>query len=349
MNWQKRMYVLKNSRSWNALALFIVAFFLFGVGKSFGQIGPAFPATGESDYQEALPLFGKGMAQNFDLPFPIGVNLNIIYGVQNTSINNTLMRIGDGPEFQIDDLVEFGKLRSDVQTVNFQLDAWVLPFVNVYGMVGFSNSGNDLEINSPFTLEKSYSNSGSFYGFGAEVAGTFGPLYAGVESNWTYTQTKFVDAHSQRYSTTFRVGPSLGFKEKPNRNLTVWLGGDHIIVEGNTSGSLSSSDVLPSTTDEIDALQTQLDNWYAGLSDADQKAYQVQYDEFSDLLNGAEAGTSEEIAYSTDRSFDSPWGLVIGGRYQFSQRFQVEGEAKILGDMSSGQFSLIYRMGTGSK
>ncbi len=349
MNWQKRICDRINKTSKGIVPFMLFGAVWLGAGDVAGQIGPKFPATGEEAYHEALPFFGKGMAQNFDMPLPIGLNLNIIYGVQNTSINNTFMRIGDGPEFQIDDLVEFGELRSDVQTVNFQLDVWVLPFVNVYGMIGFSNSGKDLEVNSPFTLDKSYSNSGSFYGFGAEIAGTFGPLYAGIESNWTYTQTKFVDENSQRYSTTFRVGPSLNFEDKPNRNLTLWVGGDHIIVEGRTSGSFSSKDFLPSSADEIAGLQLQLDTWYDGLNDAQQKAYQVQYDEFSELLEGAQSGQSEEIDYTTDRSLDSPWGLVIGGRYQFSQRFQVEGEAKILGDISTGQFSLIYRMGTGSK
>src|SRR3954471_2085577 len=77
-----------------------------------------------------LPIWGKGAREKgFDLPLPLGLGVSYTYIHQNMVVSD--VRIRDRP-LNLD-------LRDAATTTHtgvIRADAWVLPFLNVYGLVG---------------------------------------------------------------------------------------------------------------------------------------------------------------------------------------------------------------------
>ena len=93
---------------------------------------PAF-AQGES---RMLPFLGEeARKRGYELPEPFGVGL--VYYKLIRDIEVTDLRLGrDGaPPTSVSRYADLGS-STDVDNVNVKLDAWLLPFLNVYGIVG---------------------------------------------------------------------------------------------------------------------------------------------------------------------------------------------------------------------
>jgi hypothetical protein len=92
------------------------------------------------DYDNIFPIWGKkAIARGFDLPYPVGINLNYLYMNQDIAISNLGLGFND-TQMQAVDFITFDKADSRISTVNTRLDLWVFPFLSVYGLIGRANS-----------------------------------------------------------------------------------------------------------------------------------------------------------------------------------------------------------------
>jgi len=69
------------------------------------------------------------------LPEPFGASLIYAYVEQDQDLSDLKVRLGDGDEQDVD-FVDFSGSRTDSSSVLLKLDAWVLPFLNVYALIG---------------------------------------------------------------------------------------------------------------------------------------------------------------------------------------------------------------------
>ena len=113
-----------------------------------------FPAVADNKNTSSslLPFFSE-LAEGYDLPAPYGVGVNhmaIRQGIQVDSIRFSGMRLGSLP---VDRLVDIraGRTQQKSHTETLRLDAWVLPFMNVYGVAGRTkgHSVSDVSIRTP--------------------------------------------------------------------------------------------------------------------------------------------------------------------------------------------------------
>lgn len=298
-------------------------------------------------YNNVLPLFGAKMQRaNIVLPQPHGFAVNIYYGVQNVEVENLQVGLSPFSPVEAGVVFEVADFRQDAQTVNFKFDTWVLPFLNVNVMGGVSNIENEIKLDSKTNLTIDTKTSGSFIGVGGMLAGVMGNVYAAAEANAVYAYSDNMEGSDRTISSSLKVGPVFRFKDKPNRNLILWVGGLHTDLQQQTKGSYEARELFPGAQDDIDRTVSNLDSWYNGLDKADQDLYADEYTSVRNgleyLSNGVETGV---VNYQYDKKLELPWNLVVGAQYQFSPAFQIHGEMQILGDRTAGLISFNYRFG----
>ena len=76
-----------------------------------------------------------------------------------------------------------------------------------------------------------------------------------------------------------RMGKSFKFKNNPQSNITLWVGGFRLHLNSETNGSIPLSDVIPTEElqEKVDAgmekvaeTQIAVDEWWAGLTPVEQ-------------------------------------------------------------------------------
>jgi hypothetical protein len=138
-----------------------------------------------------LPLLAEeARKRGVELPLPFGVSL--VYYHLDRAIEVTDVRIGlDGnPPRSVTDVAQFSS-GSQVDNVNLKVDAWLLPFLNVYALVGWFHNDSTTNVRITFDgplgtpIERSVSVpttiEGSVGGLGATLAGGYPPFFLVVD------------------------------------------------------------------------------------------------------------------------------------------------------------------------
>jgi hypothetical protein len=152
-----------------------------------------------------LPLLGEEAAKRgIELPLPFGAGL--VYYHLDRAIEITDVRVGrnGAPPTSVG---EFAQLSADsrVDNLNFKLDAWILPFVNVYLIAGYVWNTSDTRIvvtlppivpggsERQHTLTVPTEIEGSVGGVGITLAGGYGPYFMTVDANFAQADLGFDD------------------------------------------------------------------------------------------------------------------------------------------------------------
>ncbi|MCG8578655.1 MAG: hypothetical protein MI866_01985 [Bacteroidales bacterium] len=309
-------------------------------------------------YPYILPIMGDKVHDlGFNLPFPMGIMFNSLSGNQNLSLSG--LQVGFGnlnspvPPNMIDlgGIVKFDDVSAQTSTFNLRLDAWVFPFLNVYGIVGQTKKA-DINVNmtEPFPLPVSTEVSGTYVGYGIMAAGSIGPLFVSGDMNHTFSYNPRLDKPAKVLITGTRIGPVFNFKNKPDMNVVIWVGAMHTHFNGHTVGQINTIDLAPDAPGKIDDMRGNLNNWYDGLSPIDKIKYGVIYKRLDDGLGNLKDGVENSyIRYEMNKSIENPWNMLVGAQWQINKRWQVRAEAQFMGDRTAGLVSLNYRFGIKGK
>ena len=204
-------------------------------------VAVTFTTTAQADgLSDSLPL-GKSLAAGHELPLPLGISANVFFLEQDmeaqsividaSSISDQmlmgLMQMqGVSPEL-IPGAVEqlssklpslpasAAKLESRATSTTAKIDAWVLPFLNVYGVVGFvdgETNASELSVkNSPLLdglLPPSFplAYSGPVYGGGVTLAAGYNQFFASVDANYTESDLDIGDSTIEAFVISPRIG-----------------------------------------------------------------------------------------------------------------------------------------------
>lgn len=154
---------------------------------------------------------------------------------------------------------------------------------------------------------------------------------------------------------------------KQDSNIAVWAGGFRVHLKSGTNGSLALSDVLPldgaqAKVDQglatVNDKQAQVDNWWSGLSNAEQAkpSNKAKYETANraletagNLLNGIDGALStaetSTVQYSLEKAPKDMWNFVLGSQYQFNRHFMLRAECGFLASRTQFMTSLQYRFG----
>jgi hypothetical protein len=331
----------------------------------------------KSEYPYFLPIWGaKVVARGYDIPYSAGFGATYITQTSALILDNLMVGFNNGPMYNLDEMVRFNEAEAWASGVSVRPDIWLLPFLNVYGVLGKVNSSttidagvylpntdNEWEEVSSFSTTAEFTGS-TVFGLGMTPTIGIGGGFMALDMNVAWTD---VDA-LEKPVFTFVFGPRFGksFKlKKPERNITAWVGGFRLKFTSETAGSLALGDVV--NTDEfqvkvdegIEAIgekQVAVDDWWAGLSSEEQNnpVNEAKYETANrvlgtagEIFNAADAALNDEqsatVQYSLDKDVKDKWNFLIGSQFQLNKHWMIRAEYGFLGSRTQFLTGLQYR------
>jgi len=237
-------------------------------------------------WDRVLPFFAEEVVMNgYDLPLPFGISF--IYANVQQDMTLTDLSVGFRGSEKVDiDFVSFDNTKSNTHTPQLKLDAWVLPFMNVFATVGklsgtvginFAIDGNEaleqgnidcaLIINRPLcnalgdkrleVEDIEASLTGMSYGAGVMFVGGWNSYFISVPVTFTWTDMDRSETDGYVVNILPRVGKQFQFNN--GSSLSVYVGTSYL----KSQLTLSGSQPIPGTEESIDykIKQENVDKW----------------------------------------------------------------------------------------
>jgi len=201
------------------------------------QSAPPPPAAAASEpasprYDRVLPFMAdEALKSGHELPLPFGVAL-ITTGLINRQIDVTDVRVGlNSPVQSVSRFVQLGS-KSNVFNANLKFDAWLLPFLNVYALIGpvYNKSTSNALITVPrpgplpgelqFEKEVTTELNGVVGGAGLTLAGGYDSFFIVADVSYIQSDLGFDNAFKGSIATV-RTGWNGKAGVMP---VQVWLG-----------------------------------------------------------------------------------------------------------------------------
>lgn len=250
------------------------------------------------------PICGKKRRANgLDLPLPFGVGINTLYYVQNYEASELRITSEETP-ITAEPLSMYQNTRSSEIKVTFRPDVWVLPILNVYGIIGYTEGTTspnlsvtsilvknvpilgEIILNDTFAINDRLIYHGPTYGGGATLSGGVGSFFLLIDYHYTVTDPSDLDGKLYNHFFSPKLGILLGGKSKRSTG-TFWLGTMYISDKHTFKGELDTKDIAPEL----------------------------------EILFG------EKANYSGKVTSIQPWNLIVGGSWVYNSRHNFIAEA----------------------
>jgi hypothetical protein len=152
-----------------------------------------------------LPLMGEeATKRGIQLPLPFGAGLVYYHLDRDIAISDVRVGRNGAPPTSVSDFAQLSS-NSRVENLNLKLDAWILPFVNVYLIAGYiwNTSTTRIDVSLPplvsggptrrAQLTVPTSIEGSVGGIGITLAGGYGPYFMTYDANFAQADLGFDD------------------------------------------------------------------------------------------------------------------------------------------------------------
>jgi hypothetical protein len=191
-------------------------------------------------WRRALPLFGDvARERGYELPLPFGVTANFMYINTDFKVDSISIGLGGAPPAEVS-FLDFDEDRASAKTTTMRFDAWLLPFLNVYGVVGYTWANSALDVTIPIgpdptPIHVDFESDGITYGGGGTLVGGYQNVFAMVDGNYTFTNFDQFDSKISKWVVSGRVG--LSGRLGPVKG-QVWVGTMVIDNELTLTGTL---------------------------------------------------------------------------------------------------------------
>ena len=324
-------------------------------------------SNSKNDYPYLLPIWGKkASAAGYDLPYSGGIGVNYLWQKSDITISNLLVGFNNGPQYNMDNIVQFNNATATSNGINIRPDVWVLPFLNVYGIFAKSYSSTAIDIDLRVPTDPSVPGSdwksiasfktkaefeGTTTGFGLTPTMGIKGCWMAFDMNFTWTDIPQLD----KPAFINVLGPRIGkaFKLKNQQSISVWTGGFRVKMNSSTSGSMPIGDLfetdginekIDNGYQKIDEAQQNVDTWWNGLTPAEQQRptniakknaadealtkAEGTLDGLSGAVNNAENST---VQYSLSKKPTQMWNFLVGAQYQYNKHWMLRVECGFLG------------------
>ncbi|WP_144209479.1 virulence protein [Shewanella donghaensis] len=198
-------------------------------------------------YERAFPIWAQeAIDLGHELPKPYGFTINYMSMEQPLIVDSvSFSGLGD----IIDDNVSIkgSEAFQDSETITLRADMWVLPFLNLYGVIGQTKGSSIANVqiefdrpfqpplvSDPFDFELNFK--GTTYGAGGTIVGGIGNWFALLDVNYTNTDLDILDGEI----SSIVVSPRVGYRTKfYGHDTQIWVGAMYQNVEQTFSGYLS--------------------------------------------------------------------------------------------------------------
>lgn len=329
-------------------------------------------------YPYALPIWGeKAAALGYDLPYSAGLSVNFLTQESDLIIDNLEVGFNGGPKYNIDEIIRFDDAIARASALNVRPDIWLLPFLNVYGILGAAKTST--EINAalwlpdstgvwkeivPFSTKADFN--ASLMGIGMTPTLGVGGGWLALDMNFAWSDVDALDKPVKTFVFGPRFGKTFKFK-KPQSQIAIWAGGFRVKFSSETTGSLPLADLFPGADIQgkvdgaiikVEDTQYAVDEWWNNLSSAEQAnpVNKARYEtanraltKAGNILNAADEALNDEqqatVDYSLDKRLKDAWNFIVGAQYQLNKHWMIRAELGFLGSREQFLTSLQYRFG----
>jgi len=280
-----------------AIALPVIA---SAADSESAQAAEPAPGASSAPWYSRLPfLADEARKRGHELPLPFGAAL-ILTGLDGRKIEVTDTRIalGNNPGQSISNFVDLGST-SQVFNANLKFDAWVLPFLNVYALVGYVHNNstthahvtllNDL-IEHEADIETELD--GMVAGVGMTLAGGYKQFFAVADYNYNKADLGFDENFTARIAS-LRAGWMGKIGDMPTQ---IWVG----VGDWDTAATAKGHGTL--------------DNGMRFSFEADQKP---KTSWMYDIGAQFEISKSFQLVVDVGADFDGGYLFVLGPTYRF--------------------------------
>lgn len=208
-----------------------------------------------AEYPYSLPIWGeKATQKGYQLPYSAGLSVNYFWQESSIVIDNLYVGFNNWPQYNLDQIIRFNSSVTSANALNVRPDIWLFPFLNVYGILGKVNTSTainaglwvpdaDNNWSEVLTFGSKANFDGTAFGLGMTPTIGIGGGWLALDMNVAWTDLEGLEKPAQ----SFIFGPRMGktFKlNKPESNMTVWVGAFRVHLKSETSGNLPLSDVI---------------------------------------------------------------------------------------------------------
>lgn len=159
---------------------------------------PTKPAAKPTTSHSVLPFLGEeARKRGYDLPEPFGVNINYMNIRQNINVDSINFNGLSLRGHSLDNAfkINVGNTRERSKTETLKLDAWLLPFMNVYGLIGYTDGHSVSQIGVGIKGPRKYRTpanlqnlafqldfKGTTYGVGTTLVGGVGNWFTAFDA-----------------------------------------------------------------------------------------------------------------------------------------------------------------------
>ncbi|MEO6167883.1 MAG: hypothetical protein ABIO46_09325 [Chitinophagales bacterium] len=360
------------------LICFSTAFAQYTTDKIVGKKNQDYlDSVKNSEYPYALPILGKkAHQQGYNLPYSAGLGLNFITQKSDIVIDNLKVGFNNGELYDLGNVVRFNSAESKGSGLNLRPDVWVLPFLNVYGILARSalstsiDAGvwipqNDSVWQEVLPISTKAEFNATTLGFGITPTMGVGGFFMAFDMNMTWSDVPALEKPAFAFVFDPRLGKNFVIRDE--MNVAVWVGGFRLKINSGTTGSLPLSDLF-----ELEDAQQKIDNgelkvqegytnvndWWNSLTDLEQKnpvnsakynAANKALETAGKVLTAAEESVNNlnngTVQYSLDKRQKDMWNFLIGGQFQLNKHWMARAEVGFLSARTQGLVSLQYRFG----
>ncbi len=291
-----------------------------------------------------LPFFGADVVrQGFDLPLPFGVTVIGYWQKEDINVSGINVNLGSGPLIPAD-FVEFDSLKVRSNMVSARLDTWVLPVLDLYGIVGHVNSTSEVNLKRPLAMQTEVKASGTTYGFGATLAAGGKIGFVALDANYTWTSLDILHNKQQTFTFSPRVGHRFDFASKPDRHLSVWVGGLREDMRNRVQGTVSLGEAVPGISGGNLPLPPDFNQWFGSLTPAQQQNLGFLLQQVQQMI-ATGAIKDAVVNYDILPKAKELWSLIVGTQFELDKHWHVTIEGGFLGSRTSIMVSGSYRFG----
>ncbi|WP_224483312.1 hypothetical protein [Robertkochia aurantiaca] len=293
------------------------------------------------EYKHTFPVLGdKAYERGYDIPFPWGASFVFFTQRQEINIDRILLGVNGGEMADFSDFIVFGPTIATTYAYTFRPDLWVLPFLNLYAIVGGGTTQTEVNLLRPVGFQTSQELGAGSFGLGATLTGAVGPVWLAWDNNYNWADVEAVVEPIPAFNSSVRIGHNIASPVNPQRSLSVWAGVFYQSIQSDTRGSIPFKDIFPNagSGQTIESLR----NWAQTLPPP-QRVIANQ------IINRLEQGVggidfeNTSIDYFLDKEVAAPFNMIVGAQYQFNKHWMLRTELGVFGKRSQFLLNLNYR------
>jgi len=191
-------------------------------------LAPSLVAAGE-------PVWGKDLVEGSDFPLPFGLSAVYFDQDQEYTVDRLTLGVPGLPQIPAAAL----RIENSIEETNLKLDAWLTPWLNIFGLAGQLDGETSVDfasiaplLNLPFTsLDIAYD--GDVYGVGAVLAVGSESSFASL--TWIVTETDLSGDFDSDVSATI-ITPRIGLH---NRRGAIYVGAMYLNATEKHRGTIT--------------------------------------------------------------------------------------------------------------